>query len=266
MKQSRLQAFVEWLLDNLFDFATILVAGFLVIRYQLRSPTTTDIAEIVVWILGVLALLAVSGLWERNRRLNRIEKLAEEGRNLASRYLSRKVYASDFFLPDQRLSVNELSSANIIWFSGKTLTRTGGEFMYTLGQRLMAGGAIRFIILDPESEAVLQQIDLRSLDTSIKFWREMLRTTETVVEALAKTPNSKGKIEIGYLPYIPSFGLALVDPDQAHGICFVELYQHRSVEPHPTFKVRAADDPYWFKFFKDQFEKMWESCRVRTFD
>jgi len=266
MKQNRLQVFVEWLLDNLFDFVTILVAGFLVIRYQLRSPTTTDITEIVVWILGVLGLLAVSGLWERNRRLHRIEKLAEEGRDLASRYLSRKVYASDFFLSDRRLSVKELSSANTIYFVGKVLTRTSREFMYVLGQRLAAGATIRFVILDPESETVLQQAVLQSFEAPIEFWRDTLRTTETVIEALAKTPNSKGKIEIGYLPYIPSFGLSLVDPDQAHGICFVELYQHRSAEPHPTFEVRASDDPHWFKFFKDQFEKMWESCRVRTFD
>jgi len=266
MQQSRLQAFVEWLLDNLFDFITILVAGFLVVRYQIRPPSPTDIAEIVVWVLGVVGLLAVSGLWERNRRLHRIEKLSEESRNLALRYLSRKVYATDFFLPERRLSVKDLSSANTIYFAGLVLARTSREFMYVLGQRLVAGATIRFLILDPESEEVLHQAVLRTFEAPLEFWRDTLKTTEKVIEALAKTPNSKGKIEIGYLPYIPSFGLSLVDPDQAHGICFVELYQHRSAEPHPTFEVRASDDPHWFKFFQDQFEKMWESCRVRTFD
>ncbi|GAB4578411.1 MAG: hypothetical protein Fur0022_11460 [Anaerolineales bacterium] len=97
MNQSRLQEFVEWLLDNIFDIVTVLVAILLVGKYQITPPTSNDIAEIATWILGVLGLLAISGLWERNRRLHRIEKLSEEGRNLALRYASRRVYASEFF-------------------------------------------------------------------------------------------------------------------------------------------------------------------------
>jgi hypothetical protein len=156
VEQSRLQAFVEWLLDNLFDMLTILVAGFLVIRYQIRPPAPTDIAEIATWILGVLGLLAVSGLWERNRRLHRIEKLAEEARNLALRYSERRACASDFFLAERRLTANDLSSANTIYFAGKVLARSAREFMYVLGQRLVAGATVRFVILDPECEPVLQ--------------------------------------------------------------------------------------------------------------
>jgi len=266
MQQSRFQIFIEWLLDNLFDFVTIIVAAILVVRYQIRPPASADIAEIAVWILGVLGLLAVSGVWERNRRLRRIEKLSEEGRNLALRYLSKKIYASDFFLSERRLSAKELSAANTIYFAGKVLARTSREFMYVLGKRLAAGATIRFLILDPESEAVLQQAVLQSFEAPIEFWRDTLKTTETVIEALAKAPDNKGKIEIGYLPYIPSFGLSLIDSDQAHGLCFVELYQHRSAEPHPTFELRASDDPYWFRFFKEQFDKMWESARVGTFE
>ena len=265
MQQSRFQVFVEWLLDNLFDIVTILVAGFLVARYQLHPPTLADITEIATWILGVLGLLAVSGLWERNRRLHRIERLSEEGRDLTLRYLSKRAYASDFFLAERRLTAKDLSSANTICFVGKVLSRTAREFMYVLGQRLAAGATIRFVILDPELDVLLHQAVLQSFDAPIEFWRDTLKTTETVIEATAKTPNSKGMVAIGYVPYVPSFGLVLIDPDQAHGICFVELYQHRSSEPHPTFELRAADDPHWFRFFRDQFDKIWESCRVKTF-
>lgn len=266
MKQSRLQEFVEWLLDNVFDIVTILVAGFLVARYQITPPTSDDIPEVVTWILGVLGLIAVSGLWERNRRLHRIEKLSEEGRNLSLRYLSRRVYAGDFFLSERRLTAKDLSSANTIYFVGMVLSRTTREFMYVLGQRLIAGAKIRFVILDFESEMVLQQAFLQSFNAPIEFWRDNLKTTETVIEAIAKTSNSKGTVEMGYLPYVPSFGMTLIDPDQAHGVCFVELYQHRSAEPHPTFEVRATDDPYWFKFFQGQFDRLWESCRHKTFE
>ena len=166
--------------------------------------------------------------------------------------------------PFKKVSGSE-SSANTVYFVGKVLSRTAREFMYVLGQRLAAGATIRFVILDPELDGSLHQAVLQSFEAPIEFWRDTLKTTETVIEATAKTPNSKGMVAIGYVPYVPSFGLALIDPDQAHGICFVELYQHRSSEPHPTFELRAADDPYWFEFFRDQFDKIWESCRVKTF-
>lgn len=240
MQRPRFQILVEWILDNIFDIVTIILAVFLVVRYQLYPPTPDDIAGLATWILGVLGLIAVSGLWERNRRLHRIEKLAEEGRNLATRYLSKKVYASDFFLSERRLSARDLSSANTIYFVGKVLSRTVREYMYVLGQRLSAGATIRFIILDPESDSLLQQAVLQSFDAPLEFWRDTLKTTETVVEAIAKVPNRKGVIEIGYLPYIPSFGMALIDPDQMHGLCFVEVYQHRSSEPHPTFEISSG--------------------------
>lgn len=265
VKQSRFQALVEWILDNLFDVATIVVAVWLVIRYQVRPPAPTDVAEIATWILGVLALLAVSGLWERNRRLHRIEHLAEESRNLALRSLDRKAYAGDFFLRERRLTPNDLSSANTIHLAGRVLAGSARKFMHVLGQRLVAGATIRFLILDPEHEPVLQQAVLQSLDAPIGFWRDTLKTTVTIIEALAKTPGRKGTVEIGYLSFIPSFGLELVDPDQQHGTCFVELYQHRSTKPHATFELRASDDPYWFQYFEEQFHLLWEQCRVVTF-
>jgi hypothetical protein len=264
MQSSKTQTTVEFLLDNLFDILTIVVAGYLVIRYQVNPPTSNDITEIATWILAVLGLTAVSGLWERNRKLHRIEKLSEEGRNLTLRYLSKKVYASDFFFTEPKLTAKELSSANTIYFLGKVLARSSREFLYVLGQRLSAGANIRFVVLDPESESLLEQAVLQSFNAPIGFYRDTISTTETVVEALAKTQNSKGKVEIGYLPYVPSFGLILIDPFEPHGTCYVEIYQHRSAEPHPTFELHAKDDPHWFAFFRDQFEKMWSSSRIKN--
>jgi hypothetical protein len=264
MQPSRFQTFVEYLLDNLFDIVTIVVAGYLVIRHQVQPFASTDIAELATWILAVLGLIAVSGLWDRNRRLHRIEKLSEEGRNLALRYLSRKVRASDFFLSEQRVSEKDLSSAYTVFLVGKTLTRTTREFMYVFRRRLVAGATIRFIILDPESDVTLQQAVLQSFDAPIDYWRDTLRAVETVIDAVAKTPGNTGKVEIGYLPFLPSFGLLMIDPDQSHGVCFVELYHHRSAESNPTFELRATDDPHWYRFFREQFDLLWKSCRVKT--
>lgn len=99
-------------------------------------------------------------------------------------------------------------------------------------------------------------------DTTAEFWRSSLEAVEAVVDAIAKAPGSKGKLELGYLPYIPSFGFVVIDPDEPHGFCFVEIYHHRSAEPKAAFELRASDDPFWYGFFRRQFEILWNSCRV----
>lgn len=262
MHPSRFRLFVEYLLDNLFDIVTILVAGYLVIRHQVSPFAPSDIAELATWILAVLGLIAVSGLWDRNRRLHRIERLSEESRDLVLRRLSGKTRAGDFFLSERRLSDQTFASATTIFLSGMTLTRTTREYVYALGQRLVAGASIRIIILEP-TDSLLQELTLRSMgETTADYWRSRLQTVETLIGVIAKTPGSTGKLELGHLPYLPSFGLTMIDPDQPHGFCFVELYHHKSAEPNPTFEVRASDDPHWYRFFRQQFEILWSSCRI----
>jgi len=262
----KLRAFFEYLLDNVFDIATILIAGFLVIRQQLQPSAITDFSELATWVLAVLGLIAVSGLWERNRRLNRIENLAKEGRDLILRRLSGKARASDFFLSDKSISDKTFSSADVIYVSGMTLTRTTREYMYVWGQRLIAGATIRVMILESEN-SLLKELILRSSgETTVDYWKNRLQTVQSVVSYIAKTPGNKGKIELGFLPYIPSYGFVIVDPDEQNGHCFIEMYHHESAKPNPTFELSRTDDSEWFQFFKEQFETMWKSCRVENFE
>ena len=266
MVRNKIRVILDWVIDNLFDLITIVVAAVIVIWYQIHAPTQEDIPELMSWVLGVLGLIAVSGLWERSRRLRRIEHLTQENHRLALRYLEHKALAKDFFHSEPRLtSVPLLASANTIYLAGKVLTRTVSESLHTLERRLKAGATVRVIILDPDKEEVLRQLSLRSVDAPPEFWLHGIRATEQMVQLLGERAKGMGKIEIGYLPYVPSFALILIDPDQPQGIGFVEIYPHKHIGPHPTFKVLSSDDPLWFDFFKEQFEKMWQSCRIESF-
>lgn len=263
MEKSRSQRFVEFLLDNLFDIVTIFVAGYTVIRHQFRPFTSSDIGELATRILAVLGLIAVSGLWERNRRLRRIEKLSREGRDLISRHLSGKVRAGDFFLSEKRLSDRTFSSATEILLGGITQTRTTRQYMHVLGKRLQAGAHIRIMVIDSRIDSVMETMAARSIgETTPEYWRTRMETVSVVIEIIGSTPGSTGTLEIGYLPFIPSFGFAMIDPDEPHGTSFVELYHHRSAEPNPAFELRASDDPFWYRFFRNQYEVLWNSCRI----
>jgi len=264
MPRSRFQQFIEFVIDNLFDIATIAIAALVVIRYEIRTPTQTDVPEITTWILAVLGLIAVSGLWDRNRRLHRIEKLAEESRDLASRHLSGRVRASDFFRTNRDLPEQAFASTNEIYLSGMTLSRTSREYMHILSQRLMAGAHIRIMIADPSIDVVLRDLALRDGDLTAEEYRTRLHAVQALIKVIAETPASTGRVEVGYLPSAPAFGFVMLDPDQPHGICSVELYHHRSTEPTAIFELRATDDPHWYKFFRQQYELLWSTCRVET--
>lgn len=262
MQKSHFQKIFEYLLDNLFDIVTIVVAAYLVIRHELEPFTANDIPELATWILAVLGLIAVSGLWDRNRRMNRIEKLAEQGRDLTLRYLGGKVHAKDFF-SEHLISEKTFESASDIFIIGTTLRRTSREYIEVLGQRLVAGANIRIILVDPTVGAAMEDCSRRFTSNSPpKHWRTVIQTVQTIIETIAKKPNSKGHLEVGYLPFTPTFGCVMIDPDKPNGYCIVEIYYSQSTESTPTFLIQASEDTQWFQSFQRQCETLWKSCRV----
>jgi hypothetical protein len=137
--------------------------------------------------------------------------------------------------------------------------------MHVLSQKLTSGSQIRFVIIDPTSDAVMEIMARRSMgDTTPQFWKSRIENVEDVISVIRKTPHSTGKVEVGYLPYIPSFGFFMVDPDKPYGQAYVEIYHHRTAEENPMFQISPDDDPIWWNFFKNQAEIMWNDCRKES--
>lgn len=178
-----------------------------------------------------------------------------------------RVTADQFFFkkPLTRLLPDSmLENANIICLSGMTLIRTTRELMTPLVDRLIAGASIRIMILDPV-ESVLEELTKRSYhETDNANWQRSLATVQARIENIGKAPDCQGTLQLGRLPYIPSFGFLMVDPDTAHGLILVEIYHHRSADDNPTFLLRASEDSEWYKFFRQQYEILWNSCRIET--
>ena len=121
------------------------------------------------------------------------------------------------------------------------------------------------MILDAD-ENLLEECVRRSHGrTTAAHWRTRLESTVSFVEVISNTPDITGNIELGRLPYLPSFGFVMVDPDTEHGVIIVELYHHRSAEDNPTFELYADRDGEWYRFFRQQFQAMWGSCQVEQF-
>jgi hypothetical protein len=268
MRSSRpkwLQDTFNYFLDNVFDILTIAAAAYLFLRHQFKPYTSSDIAELAAWIIALLGLIAVSGLWQQHRRLKAIEALTQETHDLVAKHLGGPVKSQDFFWPgDKTILAQELAEAKDIYVVGMVLNRAVRNHMATFGQKLAAGANIRFILLDWQNDQLMEIVPNRSFGSHAKeWWQDRIRQTEGYIQDISSSGDVKGTLKIGYLPYFPSFGMWLIDPDESRGQIHVEIYHHRTPEMNATFSLRATEDEYWYSFFRKQFDVLWDSCGER---
>lgn len=265
MKQSRVQEFVEWLFDNVFDIVTILVAGFLVIRYQITPPTPADIPGIATWILSVLGLLAISGLWERNRRLYRIEKSTNKLLSTVQENIVDKPSALRFF---ENIPVLDtfFKSAHTIDLMGVTLTSTLDKQASNIREAIKNGAKVRVILANPSPKSLaMKMATLRSEEPHVHaYFKKKLASSFEVIDYLKRKHDdqsvSDGSFDVHLVNYAPSFGIVSFDFGQPNGIMFVEIYSHVSgYDTQIAFSLTNKRDGKWFSYFQNQFEDIWRN-------
>ncbi len=58
------------------------------------------------------------------------------------------------------------------------------------------------------------------------------------------------RLGVGAAPhFMPSFGLLVVNAGTLYATGYVEVYQHKSVDPNPSFLLDAHRDERWYAFF-----------------
>ncbi|MEN3611366.1 hypothetical protein AAH979_17625 [Plantactinospora sp. ZYX-F-223] len=206
--------------------------------------------------LGVLAVMAISGLVSRHA----VDEVRVALHQIAANEAGE--VAADRFLSLRRAGLDaEITGANEIALVGVTLTRTVRDMLPLLDRRLRAGARLRVVLIDTDSDANLEAVARSKKADMPGFYRRRVSSTLDLLRVLASSGPSESALQIRVLPYVPTFGLCMLDAEDTHGRMWVEMYQHRTVEPNPTFKLRADRDGQWYALFRGQFETMWESAR-----
>lgn len=212
--------------------------------------------------LATLALLAYSTLNSREQIRSLVET-STATQAVVEQVLSDQARADDFFWERKRSLEQDLAHAGFIGAVGVTLSRTVRDYLDTFENRLASGTHLRFMVIDPTSQAPRQALLRGKGGIGDSFYADLVRTTLARICVLAELGDLLGTVELGLLPYTPSFGLFLIDPDEPHGRIIVEIYQHRSLASNPTFELDAQQDVRWYKFFREQFDLLWQSCGDR---
>lgn len=255
-----LQITIDFVIDNVSILATLGTAAYVIFR-QSNVATRLSTDDLIAAVLGVLALLALSELIERHRRLNSIDRTTKQTLELLEKRLAERPSALGFFhkLPDFD---NYVQGANQIDLCGIVLTSTINRQLSNLREQLNQGAKIRILVADPNS-AALEMGEARSEEPTGSYYRAKLDTTFQDLSYLHQLQvkfgqNAKGSFEVRLIPYAPSFAIYSFDTRRSTARLIVEVYPHvTGWGETPVFDLLPGRDGKWYEYFVQQFEHMW---------
>ncbi|WP_199550880.1 hypothetical protein [Streptomyces sp. N35] len=207
--------------------------------------------------LATLALLAGGLLGSRRQ----VDDLAEQVRSR----LAGDLGAQEFFARDKPELVDQLRQARDIAIVGVTLSRTLRNTVSELQRRAGAGARIRIALIDPTSSAPAEATRRSTLTERPEVFDNRLRPSLDLLRELAddrtRADASSGRVDVRFVPFVPAFGLVMIDTRQPGGLIHVDIYSHSSATGDAVFTLLPGRDGPWFEHFEAEFERIWAVAR-----
>ncbi|MEM9272480.1 MAG: hypothetical protein AAGA80_05880 [Cyanobacteria bacterium P01_F01_bin.143] len=163
-----------------------------------------------------------------------------------------------------KIQVN-LEKHQSTFFWGIHFQKTIQIYEYDLKKSLEKGRCLRFLLVKPNGSAIKMaafrnesSVDKDRPNKSLKLAIRYLADIEELVKEDFKTRNisMNGQIKVRLIDSLPPYTIIAVNTGSDDGEMHVLLSPFRSAtEGTPFFSLRKND--YWFQFFVDQFEAVW---------
>jgi hypothetical protein len=240
----------------------VFTIGFAAYVIAMTQTTTPQEDVLLRWILAILGLLAISQLVERLRTIRHIEEVSDRTLSVVESRLGGRVGAEAFFTKRLPSMEAHLTRASDVRLYGVTLQRTVRDNIHSLAQLLMDGAQVKVALVDPNGTAA-QRIANPAGGFPLDSLKAHTGLTIHNLRWLAALPEAKGTIELRYVDEEPNFNIIAMDAEKESGIIFVELYPQRWViGARPRFELTPQRDGFWFGYFKQQFDRLWEDAKL----
>jgi hypothetical protein len=257
--------FLKGVLDVIEDLVTIIIAaGILLFGWFVDKEIFQNNPLLWSGVISILIIMAIGNLRDRSRRFQKIQQTVDKTyKEVLGNKTLVTMGADEFFRGDREKIQDSLLNATTIDLIGITLSTTVGTTLKLIIDRLKANGKVRIIILDSNSDTALEQLVKQSWSKRARKEKyiAMLENTSDLLEEVSNEPGIKGSFEIGYLPFIPSVGMTLVDSKKDTGVGIVKVYQQLK-EANLSFYINKHDTPETFDFYCAQFNLMWAECKT----
>lgn len=251
-----------WILTNGPPIVTVLFAIYVILLANLGK---IDDHNLLIWILTIIGLMATSELISRLITLNKLESTTNK---ISDKILlmeeSGTVTVSKVFENGaHQLPIHEkMENAKNISINGTTLIQVSTQFRGEYEERLRSGCNLRFLLVKPNSESV-KLVGKRNYEAKGAPNKFVLYLNESIdnLSMLSNLPDKRGICEVRILNYVPSFGIIIIETKDGKEDIFIQLFPYKS--PHgnrPWFQIDSATDSMWFKYFKSQYETMWNDA------
>ena len=253
------------ILDVIEDIiAIIIAAGILIFGWLVDKEIFKNAPLLWSGVISILIVMAIGNLRDRRRRFQKIHNTVDKTfQEIQGNKVLEPARVDDFFDGKEEDIQECLLSATTIDIVGITFSTTVGKTLDLVRDRLRANGTVRIILLDSDSGDALEQLVKRSWSkkASKEKYIAMIENTSDLLEEISNEPEMGGSFEIGFLPFIPTVGMTLVDVDQDMGVGVVTIY-HQLKKGELSFSFTKEDAPETFDFYKEQFDAMWDECRA----
>ena len=257
-KHKRVEEYVWLIVESVPAFLTVAFAAYVLMQSQ--RQTLKEI-EVLLWMLSIIALLAMSELVERLRLFRRIDSASSKTLEIVERI---SVGDAESMLRDRSAGMDlpkTAKRARRIWACGYSLINLVNSCEGFFAARLEDGCELRFLVLDPASSDAVR---LDKLVTARPG--ELIADVQSSLARLDRVrsrPHSpeRGQLDIHLLRVAPTCSLIIVDPDGPDGYVQVEPYppyQGRALDRARPHFILARTDGRWYRFFYDQFRSMWD--------
>jgi hypothetical protein len=200
-------------------------------------------------ILATLALLA-GGMLESRRQVGELSELVR-ARD------SGQASALDYLTGDKPGLVEELRGARDIRIIGVTLSRTLRNLVDELRRCAAAGAVIKVALIDPRTTAPAEAARRSTVPYQSGMFENRLRPSIDLLRDLVSTPGVAARVEVRFLPFVPAFGLVVLDPQRVSGHIYVDIYSHSSAGGDAVFSLLPHRDGQWYQHFQTEFDRIW---------
>ncbi len=235
------------LFEHITLLSTIIASTFIIIKSQIIMYSNNTL---LLWIIGLLGLIATAITSEKYFKLSKITKGIE---NIQSLIKNKGVGLDELAFTRKELSPLEtrLSLAEKIVITGGSLYRVSDEYYAFFENKLKNGCELEIIMVRPYSNAANLLCDNVVYETSDyqKYSRKIL---ESLQRFLRLKQEYASKISIRLTENVPPFSLIVTDEDSQNASIKIELYSYSvPTRERMQFEITREDNDS-FAFFLGQ--------------
>lgn len=233
--------------EHISLYAAIVASVYIIYKSQI---TPYDNNTLLLWIIGLLGMLALASVGEKYFKLSKIDK---DVADIKKTIKKSNISIDEFICTRKELAPVEdrFSGANKITITGGSLYRLSDEYYGLFENKLKNGGQLEIIMVEPFSSAANHLCDNVVYETN-----DHKQYSEKINDSLSRFINLSDaygdKVTIRLTKHVPPFSLIVLDEDTPKAKIKVELYSYAVPTRERIQFLISKDDIESYSFFIKQ--------------